>query len=146
MVVDQVDVNHVCSFEPEDDSPVARNPDRPKLAQVSSQTVEPPSGNSHHFGAGGLIQALEDAFDSGQLRRREQAAIASLVEASQTAVAEASNHKADLSSLLISGGGLEVGDGESLNPQSVRALSRLREVVAGLEREPDAIAAAERHV
>ena len=125
MVVDQVDVNHVRAFEPEDDSPVARNPDRPKLAQVSSQPVEPPSGNSHHFRAGCLIQALEDAFDSGHLRRREQAAIASLVEASQTAVAKAANHETDLSSLLVGGGGLKVGDRDPLDPQSVRALSRL---------------------
>ena len=98
------------------------------------------------LGAARPVQQQKDAGDPPNVGLRQQSWIARFVVEAQAAVAEASDHDADLSSLLISGGGLKVGDREPLNPQSGRALSRLGEVVAGLEREPDAIAAAERHV
>ena len=93
MVVDQVNVNDIAAFESKDDPKIARYINSPEPAQVAPQAVEPPSWNSQILGLTRLIETFEYPVDADNVSLRQTAAIVSLVEAPQPAMAEVDDHR-----------------------------------------------------
>ena len=94
MIVDQINVDDVRSFELEDDSPVRGNRHAPEALQVPREGVQTKAGKIHIARRPRHIQIGENARDLLPMGATYPSLVVALVETLQSAMTEAPDHAA----------------------------------------------------
>ena len=93
VIVHQVDIDGVATFEPEHDAPVSGDNDGVIARQRSTQHVQAIARLAHVVDCPRYFEVTQDQFDPLQMSRIDPAAIALLEKAFEAAMPEADDHR-----------------------------------------------------
>lgn len=93
MVIDIIHIEGVFAFEPEDQSPVAIDPERPESPKISTQFVEGPGRGIHLSGFLGNVQGGQKQLQAGGMGGLDARLGAFLEKGLKPLVPKAPNHE-----------------------------------------------------
>ena len=93
VIVHQVDIDGIATFEPEHDAPVSGDINGVIARQRTTQQVQAIAGLVHVIDCPRYFEVTQDQFDPLQLNRIDPAAISLLVKAFEAAMPEANDHR-----------------------------------------------------
>jgi hypothetical protein len=93
MVIEIIHIEGVFAFEPEDQSPVAIDPERPESCKISTQFVEGPGRSIHLFGFLGNVQGGQKQLQASGMGGLDACLGAFLKKRLKSLVSKAPNHE-----------------------------------------------------